>query len=239
MAADRAVEAAAAGAVGAALGGAAGSLVGLGIPVAVVAGLNGLVSGWRRVTPGASRRAWSRSCSIPRGRRPPPSPGSPPTPRGAARGAPGYSDALSRRQNRHVYERGLQLRRGFATTFGNVVCGAGDVSRARRAKLVTDHEDVHVWQARWFGPAYPALYLGWTAGAGAAGAGVWALRHRQQRLTRVVESCAYYMNPFEWWAYSRDDHWPPTGLIERFGWRRPVVRSFASVGGTRRRRRTG
>jgi hypothetical protein len=44
----------------------------------------------------------------------------------------------------------------------------------------------------------------------------------------VIESCAYYLNPFEWWAYSRDDHWPPSGKVEQLGWKRPAVRSFAS-----------
>ena len=122
----------------------------------------------------------------------------------------------------------MQPRKGFAITFGNVVNGAGDVSRARRAKLVTDHEDVHVWQARLFGPTYPVLYLGWMVGGGAAGVLVWAIRRRDEPLAKVVESCAYYLNPFEWWAYSRDDHWPPQGKLDQLGWKRPAVRSFAS-----------
>ena len=132
------------------------------------------------------------------------------------------------RQNRHVYARGMQLRKGFATTFGNVVAGAGDLSRPRRAKLVTDHENVHAWQARWFGPAYPALYAGWLAGGAAAGAAVWAAFRRDQRLFKIVESCAYYLNPFEWWAYSRDDHWPPNGIVDRLGWKLPAVQPFAA-----------
>ena len=109
-----------------------------------------------------------------------------------------------------------------------MVNGAGDVTRARRAKLVTDHEDVHVWQARTFGPAYPVLYVGWMIGGGAAGAVVWAIARRDERFTKVVESYAYYLNPFEWWAYSRDDHWPPAGKLDRLGWQRPAVRSFVS-----------
>jgi len=40
----------------------------------------------------------------------------------------------------------------------------------------------------------------------------------------VVESCAYYINPFEWWAYSRANHWPPSGKVAGLGWRRPAVR---------------
>ena len=236
MSRERAAEAAGAALAGGALGGLVGSLVGLGIPVAAVAGLNGAVSGWRRVyqwrrPAGVLAFALDSTWAIPTT-----SAGVVAHAVGAVRGRPGFSPALSERQNRHVYERGMQIRRGFATTFGNVVCGAGDVSRARRAKLVTDHEDVHVWQARWFGPAYPVLYLGWMLGGGAAGAAVWAVTRRDERFPRVVESCAYYLNPFEWWAYSRDDHWPPHGIVERVGWRRPMVRSFASLGGTRHRR---
>ncbi|MGB9345079.1 MAG: hypothetical protein WCA90_03505, partial [Ilumatobacteraceae bacterium] len=90
--------------------------------------------------------------------------------------------------------------------------------------LVTDHEDVHVWQARWFGPFYPLLYGGWMVAGGAAGMAVWATRRRSEPFRRVVESCAYYLNPFEWWAYSRDDHWPPSGKVRGLGWRKPVVR---------------
>ena len=54
---------------------------------------------------------------------------------------------------------------------------------------------------------------------------VWVVRYRSARFTRVVESCAYYLNPFEWWAYSRDGHWPPAGKVAGLGWRRPMVRS--------------
>lgn len=234
MTPDRAAEAAGTAAVGAVLGGLAGSLVGLAVPAAVVAGLNGAVSGargvyrWRRpdgVLAFVLDSTWAQPMTVA---------GLVAHAVGAMRGTPGYSPELSRRQNRHVYARGMQIRKGFATTFGNVVCGAGDLTRARRAKLVTDHEDVHVWQARWFGPAYPVLYLGWMVGGGAAGAAVWATRRRDERFARVVESCAYYLNPFEWWAYSRDDHWPPHGIVEHLGWRRPVCRSFASIRGDAR-----
>ena len=134
---------------------------------------------------------------------------------------------MSFRQNRHVHGRGFQPRKGFATTLGNVINGAGDTGRARRAKLVTDHEDVHVWQARWFGPAFPVLYIGWMVGGALAGAIVWVVARRGETFGRVVESCAYYLNPFEYWAYSRDDHWPPRQLIAGLGPARPAVRSFA------------
>jgi hypothetical protein len=85
-------------------------------------------------------------------------------------------------------------------------------------------------------------------GGGAVGAVGWLARHRDQPFGKVVESYAYYLNPFEWWAYSRDDHWPPTGKVPGIGWRptgraqlrrsrpfRPVIgglRTFRPVGGT-------
>ena len=53
-------------------------------------------------------------------------------------------------------------------------------------------------------------------------------RHRDQPIGKVVETYAYYLNPLEWWAYSRDDHWPPGGKIAGIGWKRPAVHAFAS-----------
>ena len=100
-------------------------------------------------------------------------------------------------------------------TIGNAVNGAGDdaLTSERRRRLVTDHEDVHVWQARWFGPLYPVLYAGWTVAGGAIGAVLWAARRRREPFGRVVETCGYYLNPFEWWAYSRGGTWPPANKL--------------------------
>jgi hypothetical protein len=224
----RAGEAAAAAVAGAGLGAVTGSLIGLAVPVAAVAGLNGAVSGWRGIYEWSSSRGLLAFGLDSTWATPTTAAGLVAHAVGALRGEPGYHAALSERQNRHVYERGMQFRRGFAITYGNVVCGAGDLSRSRRAKLITDHEDVHVWQARWFGPAYPVLYVSWAAGGAVAGTVVWATLRRHDPFGKVVESCAYYLNPFEWWAYSRDDHWPPSGMLDRIGWRKPAVRSFAS-----------
>ena len=213
---------------GAAVGALAGSLVGVAIPAAVVGGLNGAISGnrgiydWRSakgVAAFALDSSWALTTTAA---------GLAAHAVGVIRGRPGYSPESSHRQNRHVYARGFQPRKGFAVTLGNVVNGAGDLTRPRRLKLVTDHEDVHVWQARALGPLYPVLYVGWTIGGGAVGALVWLVSPRDEPFGKVVESCAYYLNPFEWWAYSRDDHWPPSGKIDQLGWKKPAVRSFAS-----------
>lgn len=222
-------EAGLAAVAGAALGAATGGLVGLAVPGALVGGLNGAISGHRQVYDWASPTGvaafvldstWALASTAS---------GLVAHAVGAVRGDPGYAPELSRRRNRHVYRRGFQPRRNFAITLGNVVNGAGDLSRPRRAKLVTDHEHVHVWQARLFGPAFPVLYAGWMAGGAVAGGMVWVVGRRDQPLGKVVESCAYYLNPFEWWAYSRDDHWPPVGMVEGLGWKRPIVRSFAGA----------
>jgi hypothetical protein len=231
---DRLAEASATAAAGAALGAAVGSRIRVGgvrlaLPLAAVAAANGAISGWRGTYEWSSPRGvaafaldstWAGLTTAA---------GVVANAVGMLQRQSGYSEQLSRRKNRHVYSRGLALRRGFATTYGNVIVGAGDLTRARRAKLVTDHEDVHAWQARAFGPAYPTLYGGWLAGGAVAGALVWATLRRDQPLAKVIESCAYYLNPFEWWAYSRDDHWPPSGLVHGLGWKQPAVQPFAAV----------
>ena len=86
-----------------------------------------------------------------------------------------------------------------------------------------------MWQARWFGPLYPVLYVGWLVGGAVVGGAVWVARHRREPYAKVVESCAYYLNPFEWWAYSRDGYWPPAQQVRGLGWRRPVVKPLSAT----------
>lgn len=204
-------------------------MVGLALPAAVVAGANGAVSGWRGTynwgcAPGLVAFVLDSTWSILMT-----SAGLFANAVGAALPNSDYLPELSQRQNRHVYRRGFMPRKGFAITLGNVIGGAGDVERPRRRRLITDHEDVHCWQARWFGPLYPVLYVGWTVLAGAVGMLVWAVRRRSEPFTKVVESSAYYLNPLEWWAYSRDDHWPPSGKVADFGWKRPCCRPLGAA----------
>jgi hypothetical protein len=218
------IEAAAVGVAGATLGVVVGSPLGLAVPLGAIGATNGAITGWRRVygwdsSAGPIAFVLDSTWALPMTAAALASQAL-----GGVRGAPGYDASLSRRANRMVFRRGFVPRSGFAITIGNVVSGAGDTSLPRRRKLVTDHEDVHVWQARWFGPFYPLLYGGWLLAGGAAGMVVWATLRRGESLARVVESCAYYLNPFEWWAYSRDDHWPPSGKVQGLGWRKPIVR---------------
>ncbi len=220
------------GAAGAGLGWLVGGLVHplVGISMAVVAGVNGVLSGWRGIYSWRTGRGMAAFLLDSTWATLPVSVGL--IAHAAARASMnggGFERSLSIRQDRHVYSGGAHLQPGFALTVGNVISSAGDLSRPRRRKLITDHEAVHVWQARWFGPSYLALYLGWTAMGALGGVLLWLRRGRKEPLGRMVESCSYYLNPFEWWAYSRDNLWPPPGLAQGVGWRRPVVRPLADI----------
>ena len=130
-----------------------------------------------------------------------------------------YVSSLSERRDRHVYVKGFTLRRGFLTTIGNVVSGAG---RSPRSRVVEAHENLHVWQARWFGPLYPLVYAVWTVLGALVGVVVWVVRGRKERLWKVIDTTAYYSNPFEWWAYSHEGRWPPAAAITELTWPRDI-----------------
>jgi hypothetical protein len=218
-------EAAACAALGAALAGAAWSLVDLALVAAIVGGLNGSIAGWRRIhcwrsVAGVLAFVLDSTWALI-------------TTAGALlvhllaviQRMPGnYVASLSERRDRHVYAKGFTLRRGFLTTIGNVVSGAGLTrSPGRRARVIDRHEHVHVWQARWFGPLYPLVYGAWTVLGAAFGVVAWAARGRkEERLWKVVDTTAYYSNPFEFWAYSREGRWPPPGAIADLTWRRAI-----------------
>jgi hypothetical protein len=123
-----------------------------------------------------------------------------------------YNDELSRGATYHVYDGGVTMRPGFAFTFGNVVTNAGG-----RVELVTRHEALHVWQQRALGPAFPFLYGAWMVGGAVVGALVW-LGHRDQPLFSLVETAAYYDNPFEFWAYRHEGRWPPNRAHPLLAW---------------------
>ena len=221
------VETAATAVSGAALAGAVWSLVDLAVAAAIVGGANGVVSGARRTYQWRSPRGWlafvldSTWALV--------------TTAGALvahviatlqRSPRNYVGELSQRQNRHVYERGYTLRRGFMLTVGNVVNGAGTTAHhnPRRRHVVLHHEDVHVWQTRWFGPLFPVIYGAWWVIGSLAALGLWLARRPAEGLRRTIDSVAYYCNPFEWWAYSREGRWPPTQAVKRFVWPRPLAK---------------
>ena len=61
-----------------------------------------------------------------------------------------------------------------------------------------------------------------THDAGAlVGAAIWAVKREKPKMQRLVETAAYYDNPFEFWAYKRDDHWEDNRADPVLKWRRP------------------
>lgn len=211
----RLLEAVAVGVAGATLGGAVGSPFDLTIVGAVIGGLNGIGAGamgiydWRSPkgflgialdsTWGlplvaaslglhAANLTWSNS---------------------------GYRQDLSARAGYHVYAGGIYARRGFVWTVGNVVSNARP-SDGRRLRMLERHEGLHVWQHRIFGPLYPLLYLAWMAAGGLAGTAVWMVRRGSW--WKTVETIAYYDNPFETWAYRRDERWPHPAADRSLSW---------------------
>ena len=203
---ERVTEAAAVGAAGAALGAGAGALVGLAAPAAVVAATNGVVAGYRQIYNWQTQKGrlafvldstWALAT----------------TSAGLVSQLIGrvtksrYDESLSRRSNRHVYERGFVVRRHFAVTVGNVVSGAGDTTDERRRNLVTDHEDVHIWQSRMLGPLFPVMYLGWMVVIAPVAVVGWARGRlsgdRSTSLWAAIDRCAYWQNPLERQAYLR------------------------------------
>lgn len=133
--------------------------------------------------------------------------------------------SLSERQNRLVFETGVAVRPGFALSVGYVISGAADrhgQMTARRRRLVTDHEDVHIWQARRWGPLYPLLYGTWLVGGAVFGLWRWVTGKRAPFSAMAhVDAAAYYSNPFEWRAYTEDRNWPPAGVDPTLVWPRP------------------
>lgn len=225
----RPVEALAVGVVGGSLAGLVGWPLGIGIATAFVGAVNGLLSGWFGVYRLRYTRGWvalilDSTWGL----------------LGTAFGLvlhlvnlwlPGaeYEAGLSNRRDRHVYGRGVTIRRGFTLSMGNVVSNAGgpvglrgvSSAVARRRRFVTAHEELHVWQNRWFGPVFQIVYVAWLIVGAIVGTVAWPFV--RGGWWNAVETVAYYDNPFEYWAYSNDGYWPPRGVHPRLTWRRRVT----------------
>jgi hypothetical protein len=210
---------------GAAMGAATGWLIGDTVGLAVgasVAGLNGMFCGARRIYDWRNPKGWlafvtDSSWGL----------------LGTALGvglnvanlvsvSSGYRADFSHRQNRHVFERGACMKRGFAFTHGNVISNAatGHATLAEeRRGFIDRHEGLHVWQNRIFGPIYQIVYVGWFALGTLTAVVTKIVRRNTPPLKRLVETASYYDNPFEYWAYRRDRHWETNSAERMLKWR--------------------
>ncbi len=128
-----------------------------------------------------------------------------------------YRHDLSHRRNRHVYEGGFALKSSFAFTQGNVISNAGQGGKGINDTFITQHEELHVWQSRIFGPFFQATYVVWGIGGLIAGTAYWCF-NSDQSWGSMVETAAYYDNPFEYWAYNNNNNWRPSGANEELAW---------------------
>ena len=128
-----------------------------------------------------------------------------------------YRYDLSYHQNRHVYEGGFSYTYGFAVTVGNVISNAALNSGVVYESFIKNHEETHIWQERTFGPAMYAISAAWLVGGAVVGTLVW-LSDPSEDWYSLVNTAAYYDNPFEYWAYSADDNWPPSGANPKLIW---------------------
>lgn len=129
---------------------------------------------------------------------------------------------FSHRRNRHLYEKGLFLKRHFAFTQGQVISNAGlrrDRPVEHHQRFIDRHEDLHIWQNRWFGPIFQLMYVVWAAGGVLVAIGVGlAKRKSHPSFGALIQTAAYYDNPFEYWAYKTDEHWDDNGADPILKW---------------------
>ena len=121
-------------------------------------------------------------------------------------GGRGYVANLSRGQNRFVYDGGFGFGR-YAFTQGAVMSNVS----GSRGDLI-DHESLHVWQNRLFGPLFQVTYVAWFVLGVLVGTVVAPFA--KQSWYQTVTDIAYLDNPWETWAYKKGGH-PTRG---RFTW---------------------
>jgi hypothetical protein len=127
-------------------------------------------------------------------------------------GAGEYNAEFSRRQNRQVFDGGVQLKAGFDLTLGNFVSH----DSGNRADFLNAHEDLHIWQNRAFGPVYTVAPIVMGV-VGVVGASIYAPIAGENWGDSFL-TLGYYNNPFEAWAYSVDNGGNPDVPQEELCW---------------------
>lgn len=192
-----------------------GMLIG-GITGGIIGGLNGAISGMTGIYNWASWKGWASFLSDSTWSLP-----------GTALGLivhavnigwGDYQANLSERQNRHVYKSGVRMKNSFTFTLGNVISNAGQGGSTIDLSFIANHEELHIWQARIFGPLYELTYIVWAAGALIVSFVYWAGTGFDKNFGTLLETTAYYDNPFEYWAYNNDSNWPPSGSGSDLRW---------------------
>lgn len=121
-----------------------------------------------------------------------------------------FRDDLSHRQNRNVYENGIYIAKDDAFTQGNVISNAIAGGKTIDMDLINNHESLHILQNRIFGPIFQVVYVVWMVGGFIVGSIFW-LFHTDHSYGDIIETAAYFDNPWEYWAYSNQGYWQPKG----------------------------
>ena len=100
----------------------------------------------------------------------------------------------------HRYRSGFRFKSGFAFTQGAVMSNNTDGP----GTALYNHERVHIWQNRTFGPLFTLTYLGWMAIMFLPGVIVGAATGAG--LGKGIEQYCYFNNPWEAWAYRVGHH---------------------------------
>ena len=96
------------------------------------------------------------------------------------------------------YPSGIRPKGNFTMTVGPVMSNCHELPGAP----LYQHERVHVFQNRVFGPTYMPTYLAWLLAFGAFGGivGLWS-----KSMSKRAEAIGYYSNPWEVWAYAKHE----------------------------------
>lgn len=104
-------------------------------------------------------------------------------------------ESFDRRRNNHRYKGGFAIKQPFAFTQGNVMSNL----KVDSSDDLWDHENLHVWQNRIFGPLFTLTYVGWMVLLFIPSLIVAAVR--RSKLGDTIMALCYYNNPWEVWAY--------------------------------------